>query len=230
MVQDAYVEGRWPVVVDAEAAYEAIRSINHRTIWLSDGLPAPAVYWLLAELKSALGYGARQALGQLGRGLFESLKHYDVYEDGGRDASLSVQEAGAALNVAAELAGQIGTLLDAAQSALAGQGYRWESERVGGSLMPAGARKVGRGVRSPGLFPDGEFGVTVAASAPGAHTRHRLSLERCEGRFRSSGADNSTPHRGRRGSVGRASFVVRGHRQHLAAFCLSEATRRRTGW
>ena len=69
--QGERVEGRWPVVVDAEAAYEAIRSINHRTIWLSDGLPAPAVYLVLAELKSALGYGAQQGLEQLGRGLVQ---------------------------------------------------------------------------------------------------------------------------------------------------------------
>lgn len=77
MSQGELVDGRWPVVVDAEAACEAIRSINHRTIWLSDGLPAPAVYWVLAELKSALGYGAQQALEQLGRGLVQSLDHYE---------------------------------------------------------------------------------------------------------------------------------------------------------
>lgn len=132
MGRGEHLEGRWPVVVDAEAAYEAIRSINHRTIWLADGLPAPAVYWVLAELKSALGYGAQQALGQLATGLGESLKHYDVYEDGGRDPSLSVRDASAALKAAADLAGQIGALLDAAQSAIAGQGYRSASERVGG--------------------------------------------------------------------------------------------------
>lgn len=130
MSENEVVEGRWPVVVDAEAAYEAIRSINHRTIWLSEGLPAPAVYWVLAELKSALGYGAQQALEQLGRGLGQSLRYYDVYEDDGRDPSASVQAAGAALRAAAELAGQIGPLLDAAQSAIAGQGYRSLSERV----------------------------------------------------------------------------------------------------
>lgn len=130
MSENEVVEGRWPVVVDAEAAYEAIRSINHRTIWLSEGLPAPAVYWVLAELKSALGYGAQQALEQLGRGLDQSLRHYDVYEDDGRDPAASVQAAGAALRAAAELAGQIGPLLDAAQSAIAGQGYRSLSERV----------------------------------------------------------------------------------------------------
>ncbi len=126
------VDGRWPVVVDAEAAYEAIRSINHRTIWLSDGLPAPAVYWVLAELKSALGYGAHQALEQLGRGLTQSLDHYEVYEEDGRDPSASVEAADAALQAAADLAGQIGAFLDAAQLAIARQGYRSLSEQVGG--------------------------------------------------------------------------------------------------
>lgn len=130
MSQDQQVDGRWPVVIDAEAAYEAIRSINHRTIWLSDGLPASAVYWVLAELKAALGYGAQQALGQLGRGLVQSLDHYEVYEDDGRDPAASVDSAGAALRAAADLAGQIGVLLDAAQLAIAGQGYRSLSERV----------------------------------------------------------------------------------------------------
>lgn len=130
MSQDECVGGRWPVVVDAEAAYEAIRSINHRTIWLSDGLPAPAVYWVLAELKSGLGYGAQQALEQLTRGLVESLDQYNVYEDDGRDPAASVQAASEALLAAAGLAGQIGTLLDAAQQAIAGQGYRSLSDRV----------------------------------------------------------------------------------------------------
>ncbi|MBN9103727.1 MAG: hypothetical protein J0I14_01870 [Propionibacteriaceae bacterium] len=130
MSQGELVDGRWPVVVDAEAAYEAIRSINHRTIWLSDGLPAPAVYWVLAELKSALGYSAQQALEQLGRGLAQSLDHYEVYEDDGRDPSASVEAAGAALQAAADLAGQIGVLLEAAQLAIARQGHRSLSERV----------------------------------------------------------------------------------------------------
>jgi hypothetical protein len=133
MSQGEPVDGRWPVVIDAEAAHEAIRSINHRTIWLSHGLPAPAVYWVLAELKSALGAGAQQALEQLGRGLAQSLDHYEVYEDDGRDPSASVEAAIAALRAAADLARQIGPLLDAAQLAIARQGYRTLSERVGES-------------------------------------------------------------------------------------------------
>ncbi|HQZ86465.1 MAG TPA: hypothetical protein PLB21_12675 [Actinomycetota bacterium] len=130
MSQHELVDGRWPVVVDAEAAHEAIRLINHRTIWLSDGLPAPAVYWVLAELKSALGYGAQQALEQLRRGLAQSLDHYEVYEDDGGDPSASVEAASAALRAASGLAGQIGALLDAAQLAIARQAYRSLSQRV----------------------------------------------------------------------------------------------------
>ena len=133
MSEDELVDGRWPVVVDAEAAYEAIRSINHRTIWFSDGLPAPAVYWVLAEIKLALGYSAQRALEQLGRGLAQSLDHYEMYEDDGRDPSASVEAAGAALQAAADLAGQIGVLLDAAQLASARQGHRSLSERFGES-------------------------------------------------------------------------------------------------
>lgn len=130
MSQGELVDGRWPVVVDAEAAYEAIRSINHRTIWLSDGLPAPAVYWVLAELKSALGYSAQQTLAQLGRGLAQSLDHDEVYEDDGRDPSASVEAASAALQAAADLAGQIGVLLEGAQLAIARQRHRSLSERI----------------------------------------------------------------------------------------------------
>lgn len=130
MSQGELVDGRWPVVVDAEAAYEAIRSINHRTIWLSDGLPAPAVYWVLAELKSALGYSAQQTLEQLGRGLAQSLDHDEVYEDDGRDPSASVEAASAALQAAADLAGQIGVLLEGAQLAIARQRHRSLSERI----------------------------------------------------------------------------------------------------
>jgi hypothetical protein len=88
---------------------------------------------VLAELKSALGYGAQQALEQVGRGLVQSLDHYEVYEDDGRDPSRSVEPAAAALQAAADLAGQIRALLDAAQGAIANQGHRSLSERVGGS-------------------------------------------------------------------------------------------------
>ena len=56
-----------------------------------------------------------------------------MYEDDGRDPSASVEAAGAALQAASDLAGQIGVLLDAAQLAIARQGHRSLSERVGES-------------------------------------------------------------------------------------------------
>lgn len=118
---------RWNVVIAAETAHEAIRSINHETIFVSDGIPAPVVYRVLGELKTAGGYGLNQALAQLARGLERSLDGYDVVEDDGGDPRESVLEAAEALGRAADLANQIGRLLDQAQSAIAGQGYRTAS-------------------------------------------------------------------------------------------------------
>lgn len=115
---------RWNVEAAAEAAYEAIRSINHETIFVTGGIPAPVIYRVLGELKTAGGYGLNQALDQLARGLERSLDNYDVVEDDGRDPGESVLEATEALGRAADLASQIGRLLDQAQSAIARQGYR----------------------------------------------------------------------------------------------------------
>lgn len=115
---------RWDVEIAAETAYEAIRSINHETIFVPRGIPAPVVYRVLGELKSAGGYGLNQALNQLARGLEHSLDHYDVVEDDGRNPNESVLEAAEALGQAADLANQVGRLLDRAQSAIARQGYR----------------------------------------------------------------------------------------------------------
>ena len=80
--------------------------------------------------------GRCDAEGLVDRAFLQSLlplDHYEVYEDDGRDPSRSVEAAAAALRAAADLAGQIGALLDAAQGAIANQGHRSLSERVGGS-------------------------------------------------------------------------------------------------
>ncbi len=117
---------RWNIEIAAEAAYEAIRSINHFTIFTGDGIPAPVLYRVLGELKTANGYGLNQALDQLAHGLERSLGTYDVYEDDGRDPQESISASVEALHQAADLANQIGVLLDQAQSAIARQGYRTE--------------------------------------------------------------------------------------------------------
>lgn len=115
---------RTSIELDAEAAYEAIRSINHTTIFTGKGIPAPVVYRVLGFLQSAGGYGLAQALGQLARGLERSLATYDVYEDHGRDPCDSVAHAVNTLTDAALLLQRVGPLLDAAQAAISRQGYR----------------------------------------------------------------------------------------------------------
>lgn len=106
----------------ADDAYEAIRGINHLSI--SGGIPAPIVYDVLGNLKTAGGYGLQQTLSQLGEGLGLSLQKYDVYDGEGRVPAESVATARAALEQAANLAHQVGLLLDQAQSAINLQGYR----------------------------------------------------------------------------------------------------------
>ena len=116
---------------DALDAYEAIRSINHATIFTGDGIPAPVVYRVLGFLQSAAGYGMAQALGQLARGLERSLSTFDVYEDDGRDPVDSVAHAVNALTDAADLLQHVGPLLDNAQAAISRQGYRTQGQDAG---------------------------------------------------------------------------------------------------
>lgn len=109
---------------DAEAAYEAIRSINHTTIFTGDGIPAPVAYRVLSFLQSGGGYGLAQAIGQFACGLERSLSTFDVCEDDGRDPADSIAHAVNALTDAAALLQRVGPLLDAAQAAISRQGYR----------------------------------------------------------------------------------------------------------
>ena len=108
----------WP-----EMAYESVRAINHLT---NHGaiVPAPTLYRVLGELKG-VGYLLPQALDQLGRGLSASLEQLDVTEDDPtRDPRASVATALSFLDQAAQLARDLGATLEAAQSAIGGQGYK----------------------------------------------------------------------------------------------------------
>ena len=122
---------RTGIELDAQDAYEAIRSINHATVFTGDGIPAPVVYRVLGFLQSAGGYGMAQALGQLARGLERSLSTYDVCEDDGRDPADSVAHAINALTDAADLLQRVGRLLDDAQAAISRQGYRAQGHGAG---------------------------------------------------------------------------------------------------
>lgn len=115
---------RTSIETDASEAYEAIRRMNHATIFLGDGIPAPVVYRTLSFLQSAGGYGLAQALGQLARGLERSLSTFEAYEDDGRDPAMSVARAVTSIEDAVALLQQVGPLLDDAQAAIARQGYR----------------------------------------------------------------------------------------------------------
>ena len=107
-------------VARADDAYEAIRALNHATLGGAN-LPAPVVYDVLGNLKG-VGHLLPQALNQLARGLGRSLEEYDVYDDGGEPLQ-SVATAADHLTEAARLAVALGVALEAAQSAIAQQGY-----------------------------------------------------------------------------------------------------------
>ena len=109
------------IVDDADEAYDSIKSIARRSS--GGSIPAPVVYALLGNLKSAGGYTLAEALENIAGGLQHSLKTHDVYDEGG-DAAANVDQATAELRAAAKLAGQIGRHLDAAQSVINRQGYR----------------------------------------------------------------------------------------------------------
>ena len=109
------------IVEDADEAYEIIKSIARRSS--GGSIPAPVVYALIGNLKSAGGYTLDEVLRNLADGLLLSLKTHDVYDDGG-DPAANADQAAAELRAAAKLAEQIGRHLDTAQSAINRQGYR----------------------------------------------------------------------------------------------------------
>lgn len=112
--QGEYVAS-WP-----ELTYESLRALNHLT---GHGpIPAPTLYRILGDLKG-IGHLLPQACAQLARGLEESLHVLDVY-DHRTDPGESVTEAVLLLNQALRTATELGDLLEAAQAAIAEQGYR----------------------------------------------------------------------------------------------------------
>lgn len=118
--QTLQVEAGWP-----EVAYESFRAINHLT-GQGYAVPAPVLYDVLGNLKG-VGYLLPQALTQLGQGLQASLAEYEVYDTAG-DPHESIDVARGYLLAAADAARTLGAALEAAQSTIAGQGYRTDEE------------------------------------------------------------------------------------------------------
>ena len=105
----------WP-----EVAYGSLRAINHLTHSPAP-IPAPVLYDVLGNL-AGVGNALPQALGQLADGLTRSLAQFDVTEARpGADPQDNVRRAVAAMRAAAEHAEHLGSLLEEAQSAIAGQ-------------------------------------------------------------------------------------------------------------
>jgi hypothetical protein len=106
----------------ADEAAEAVRTMTHVTV-NGPALPAPSVYGVLGCLK-LVGYGLTQTSRQLAARLSDSATMFELYEYDGRDPCDSISAAMTALQRASEHARAIGTLLDEAQSCIAGQGVR----------------------------------------------------------------------------------------------------------
>jgi hypothetical protein len=102
-----------------DAAYEAIRTLNHATI--SRTVPAPVAYDVLGSLQQ-VGFALDQLTRQLGAGLVRSLTTHDVYDDQG-DPAASVAQAVDALLLAGQHARRVGECLSTAQAAISGQGH-----------------------------------------------------------------------------------------------------------
>jgi hypothetical protein len=106
----------------ADAAYEAVRAINHLTIF-GPALPAPDLYPVLGTL-AQLGHGLDQGIGQLSRGLQRSPEFYELYEaDPGRTPTEVIAEAVHWLDDAAQHARDCGYTLSKAHTVIAGQGW-----------------------------------------------------------------------------------------------------------
>jgi hypothetical protein len=102
-----------------DAAYEAVRSLNHETI--SRPVPAPVAYDVLGSLQQ-VGFALDQLTRQLGAGLVRSLTTHNVYDDKG-DPAASVALAVDALLLAGQHARRVGQCLANAQSEISGQGH-----------------------------------------------------------------------------------------------------------
>ena len=103
----------------AGIAREAVRAMNHVAPVV---MPAPGVYDVLAELKG-LGHLLPDALDKISIGLHRSLSEFDISEHDGADPVERNALARIHLAKAAKLAGLMGDELEAAQAAIARQGY-----------------------------------------------------------------------------------------------------------
>ncbi|ADB33554.1 hypothetical protein Kfla_4527 [Kribbella flavida DSM 17836] len=104
--------------------HECVQALMHGTFRTT---PAPLVYALTGNLKVA-SWGLAQLSEQLGSGLRRSLTEYEVY-DNNREPGQSVDQAGAELQRAADLARQLAAAFEKAQTAINQQGHNGKKGR-----------------------------------------------------------------------------------------------------
>lgn len=105
----------------ADDAQTALRELAHLTI--RGAVPAPVLYEALGHLKQ-IGPTLAQTLQQLGDGLTESLRVFDVVEDDGADPLMTTARCCHRIRDASINAARLGAALEDAQAAIAHQGYR----------------------------------------------------------------------------------------------------------
>lgn len=90
---------------------------------LGRAVPAPELYGILGNIKSAGGYYLGELLERLADGIERSVDEYEVYEDDGGDPVLRAALAASLIQGAAAHATRVAQCLEAAQSAIAAQGH-----------------------------------------------------------------------------------------------------------
>lgn len=104
----------------AADAAESLRAMSHT---MPQTLPAPILYDTLAEIR-LLNARLADAMPRLTKKLYRSLDEFDVYQDDGGDPRLAAINACQHLHRIQDLAEQITIEVDAAQQAIAHQGFR----------------------------------------------------------------------------------------------------------
>ena len=109
----------------ANDSYDAVKELGRA---IPFNCPAPMAYSVIGNVKHTGGYLMAHVLDKLEEGLSRSLIDFDVYDNGG-DPAENVAKANVHLKRAADLARQIASELEEAQSAINQQGYRTPGDR-----------------------------------------------------------------------------------------------------
>ena len=104
-------------------AGEAQESILAMSRVAPDVLTAPVAFDVIDELEG-LSCLLPTVFSQISTGLTRALTKFETYENDGGDPEVSTATARAVLSRAAELASQLGLLLDEAKTAVSEQGHR----------------------------------------------------------------------------------------------------------